>query len=92
MEQGFIFCSIVGGLLVDLQDILELFSLRRDEQYAYTCPFEVEGTVEVHYPVFRPLLGRGHLDLCPFRHKVGEDLRLDRFPGAKFDFELSKLD
>jgi hypothetical protein len=59
---------------VDLQDILELFSLRRDEQYACTCPLEVEGTVEVHYPVFRPLLGRGHLDLCPLRHKVCEDL------------------
>jgi hypothetical protein len=77
---------------VDLQDVLELFSLRRDQQYACTYPFEVEGIVEVHYPVFRPLLGRGHLDLCPFRHEVGEDLRLDRLPGAKLDFELSKLD
>jgi hypothetical protein len=53
---------------------------------------EVEGIVEVHYPVFRPLLGRGHLDLCPLRHKVCEDLRLDRLPRAKLDFELSKLD
>jgi hypothetical protein len=69
-----------------------MFSLRRDEQYACTCPFEVEGAVEVHYPVFRPLLGRGHLDLCPFRHEVSEDLRLDRLPRAKLDFELSKLD
>jgi hypothetical protein len=42
--------------------------------------------------VFRPLLGRGHLDLCLFRHEVDEDLRLDRLPGAKLDFELSKLD
>jgi hypothetical protein len=42
--------------------------------------------------VFRPLLGRGHLDLCLFRHEVDEDLRLDRFPGAKLDFELSKLE
>jgi hypothetical protein len=54
--------------------------------------FEDEGTVEVHDPVFRPLLGRGHLDLCPFRHKVYEDLRLDRFSGTKHDFKLSKLD
>jgi hypothetical protein len=42
--------------------------------------------------VFRPLVRRGHLDLCPFRHEVGEDLRLDCLPGAKLDFELSKLD
>jgi hypothetical protein len=74
VDQGFILCSIVGGLVVDLQDVLEPFSLRRDEQYACICPFEVEGAVEVHYPLFRPLLGRRHLDLCPFRHEVGEDL------------------
>jgi hypothetical protein len=44
---------------VNLQDVLELFSLGRNEEYAYACPFEVEGAVEVHNPVFRPLLGRG---------------------------------
>jgi hypothetical protein len=69
-----------------------LFSLRRDEKYSYTCSFKVEGAIEVHYPVFRPLLGKGHLDLCPLGHEVGEDLRLDRFPGAKLDFKFSKLD
>jgi hypothetical protein len=31
--------------------------------------------------VFKSFLGRGHLDLCPLRHKVCEDLQLDRFPG-----------
>jgi hypothetical protein len=46
----------------------------RNEQYACAYAFEVEGTVEVHYPVFRPLLGEGHLDFCPLRHKVCEDL------------------
>jgi hypothetical protein len=39
-----------------------------------------------------PLLGRGHLDFCPLRHKVCEYLRLDRLPGAKLDLEFSKLD
>jgi hypothetical protein len=77
---------------MNLQDIHELLSLRRDKQHTCALSFEVEGTVEIHYPVFRPLLGRGHLDLYPFRHKVCEDLRLDRLPGAKLDFELSKLD
>jgi hypothetical protein len=42
--------------------------------------------------VFRPLLGRGHLDFCPLRHKVCEDLQLDGLLGAKLDFEFSKLD
>jgi hypothetical protein len=53
--------------------------------------FEVEGTIEVHYLVFRPLLGRGHLDFCPLRHEVCEDLRLDHLMGAKLDFKFSKL-
>jgi hypothetical protein len=80
MDQGFVFCTVVGGLVMNLQDLLELLSLRRDKQHACARSFEVEGTVEVHYPVFRPLLGRGHLDLYPLRHKVCEDLRLDRLP------------
>jgi hypothetical protein len=92
VDQSFILCTIVGGLVVNLQDVLELFSLRRNEQYACTHPFEVEGAIKVHYPVFMPLLRSGHLDFCPLRHKVCEDLRLDRLPRAKLDFELSKLD
>jgi hypothetical protein len=36
--------------------------------------------------------GRGHLDFCPLRHKVYEDLRLDHLLGPKLDFEFSKLD
>jgi hypothetical protein len=51
---------------VYLQDILKLLSLRRDEQYTSSCAFKVEGTIEVHYPVFILLLGRGHLDFCLF--------------------------
>jgi hypothetical protein len=41
---------------------------------------------------FRPLLGRGHLDFCPFIHKVCEDLQLDHLSRTKFDLKLSKLD
>jgi hypothetical protein len=92
VDQGFVLCTVVGGLVMDLQDVLELLSLRRDKQYTYAYSFKVEGVVEVHYPVFRLLLERGHLDLCPLKHKVCEDLRLDRLPGAKLNFELSKLD
>jgi hypothetical protein len=66
--------------------------MRRNEHYTCACAFEVEGTIEVHYPVFRPVLGRGHLDFCPFKHKVCEDLRLDCMPREKLDVKLSKLD
>jgi hypothetical protein len=66
--------AVVGGLVVNLQDVLKLLPLRKDKQHACSYTFEVEGAVEVHYPVFRPLLGRGHLDLCSLRHKVYEDL------------------
>jgi hypothetical protein len=92
VDQGFVLCAVVGGLVMDLHDVLELLSLRRDKQYTCACSFEVEGTIEVHYPVFRLFLGRRHMDFCPLRHKVCEDLRLDCLPRAKLDFELSKLD
>jgi hypothetical protein len=35
MDQGFVLYAIVGGLVMDLQDVLELLSLSRDKQY--TC-------------------------------------------------------
>jgi hypothetical protein len=31
VDQGFIFCTVVGGLVMNLQDVLELLSLRRDK-------------------------------------------------------------
>jgi hypothetical protein len=42
--------------------------------------------------MFRPLLGRGHLDFCPFRHEVCKDLRFDSLSRTKLDFKVSKLD
>jgi hypothetical protein len=42
--------------------------------------------------MFRPLLGRGHLDLCPLRHEVSADLQFDRLSRTKLDVEFSKLD
>jgi hypothetical protein len=41
VDQGFVLYTVVGGLVVYLQDVLELFSLGRDEQHAYACAFEV---------------------------------------------------
>jgi hypothetical protein len=31
MNLGFILCVVIGGLVVDLQDLLKLLPLRRDE-------------------------------------------------------------
>jgi hypothetical protein len=31
VDQDFIFCTVVGGLVMNLQDVLELLSLRRDK-------------------------------------------------------------
>jgi hypothetical protein len=51
---------------VCLQDVFELLSLRRDEWHTGSCTFEVESTIEVHYPVLGPLLGRGHMYFYAF--------------------------
>jgi hypothetical protein len=37
------------------------------------------------------LLGRGHLDFCPLRHEVYEDLRLYHLSRTKLDVEFSEL-
>jgi hypothetical protein len=42
--------------------------------------------------LFMPLLGRGHLDFCPIKHEICEDLRLDRLARTKHDVEFSELD
>jgi hypothetical protein len=88
VNQGFVLCTITGGIVVDLKGVVKLLPLRRDEQHACACSIEVEGTIEVHYPVFKPLLGRGHLDFCPLRHEVYEDLRLDRLSRTQLDVEF----
>jgi hypothetical protein len=41
MDQGFVLCTVVGSFVVYLQDVLELFSPGRDEQYACTHALEV---------------------------------------------------
>jgi hypothetical protein len=53
-----------------------VIALWRDLEDACTCSFEVQGTVEVHLPVFRLLPRRGLLGLRPLRDKIGEDLDL----------------
>jgi hypothetical protein len=41
MDQGLVLGAIVGRLVMDLQDILLVIALGRDEEDAFACVFEV---------------------------------------------------
>jgi hypothetical protein len=62
--QGLLLRAIVGHLVVDLQDVFQVVALGRDEEYACSCSFKVQGTIEVHILVPRLLRQWGLLDLC----------------------------
>jgi multisubunit Na+/H+ antiporter MnhC subunit len=51
MDQGLVLGTVVARLVMDLQDVLQVTALGRDEKDACTCTFEVQGTIEVHLPV-----------------------------------------
>jgi hypothetical protein len=74
MDQGLVLGAAVGRVVVDLYDILQMIALGRDEEDACTCSLEVQGTVEVHFPMLRLLCWQGLLGLSPLRDEIGEDL------------------
>jgi hypothetical protein len=76
---------------MDLQDILQVIALRRDEEDACACAFEVQRTVEVHLLVLWLLRQRRLLGLRPLGDKIGEDLRLDGLLWAKIKVEFAQL-
>jgi hypothetical protein len=39
MNEGFIFGAIVGSLVVDVQDVLQVITLRGDDEYTYSRSF-----------------------------------------------------
>jgi hypothetical protein len=53
MDQGLVLGAIVGRFVVDLQDVLQMIAMGRDEEYACACSFKVQGTIEVHLPMLR---------------------------------------
>ena len=75
--KSFIPGSVVGSLEEYLEDILELFTLRGDEEDSSAGSITVEGAVEVHDPVLGPGVWWRVLDLGPFSDKVGQGLRFD---------------
>jgi hypothetical protein len=92
MDQGLILGVVVGRLVVDSQDLLQVITLGRDEEDACACTFEVQGTIEVHLPVLRLLRRRRLLGLRPLEDEIGEDLGLDDLPWAKLEVEFTQLD
>jgi hypothetical protein len=69
-----------------------MIALERDEEDSCTCSFEVQGTVEVHFPMLRLLRRRGLLGLCPPRDEIREDLGLHGLPWAELKVEFAQLD
>jgi hypothetical protein len=92
MDQGLVLSAIVGRLVMDLQDVLQVIALGRDEEDACACPFEVQGTVELHLLVLRLLHRRRLLGLRPLEDKINEDLGLDVLPWAELEVEFTQLD
>jgi hypothetical protein len=92
VDQGLVLDAVVGRLVVDLQDELQVITLRRDEEDTYACTFEVQGTIELHLPVLRLLRRRRLLGLRPLGDEIGEDLGLDGLPWAKLEVKFMQLD
>jgi hypothetical protein len=80
MDQGLILGAVVGHLVMDLQDVLQVIALGRDEEDASACTFEVQGTIEVPLLVLRLLCRRRLLGLHLLGDKISEDLGLDGLP------------
>jgi hypothetical protein len=91
-DQGLILGAVVRRLVMDLQDVLQVIALGRDEEDACVCTFEVQGTIEVHLRVLRLLCRWRLLGLRPLRDKIGEDLALDDLPWAEIKVKLAQLD
>jgi hypothetical protein len=92
MDQGLVLSDVVGCHVMDLQDILQVIALGRDEEDASACTFEVQGTIEVHLPVLRLLRWRRLLGLRPLGNEISEDLGLDGLPWAEHEVKFTQLD
>jgi hypothetical protein len=51
VDQGLVFGAVVGHFVVDLQNVLQMITLGRNEEDTCTYSFEVQGTIELHLPV-----------------------------------------
>ena len=72
VETCFVFRGVVGSWEMNSKDVSELVLSRSNKQNAGTSTIDVEGTIEIHYPVFRVSSGDGLLDLGPFSDEVSQ--------------------
>ena len=92
VETCFIFCGVVGGWKMNSEDVTELFLGRSNKQNAGASTIDVEGTIEIHYPVLGASSGDGLLDLGPLSDEVSQRLRLNGRPTSEFYGISAELD
>jgi hypothetical protein len=51
VDQHFILCHNVGSVEVQLNNVKESISFRRDQHYASPCTIEGEGAAKIHAPM-----------------------------------------
>ena len=74
------------------EDVSELVLSRSNKQNAGSSTIDVEGTVEIHYPVLGASSGDGLLDLGLLSDEVSQRLRLNGRPASEFYGISAKLD
>ena len=74
VETRFIFGGVVGGRKMYSENVSEFILGQRNEQNDSTSTVDVEGAVEVHYPVLGASSRDGLLDLGPLSDKVSKRL------------------
>ena len=91
VNESFILSRVVGSLEKKLEDVLELFTFRGDEEDSGASSVTIKGTVEAHDPVLGSGVGRRVLDLGPLGNEVGQRLRLDGGPQCEFNRECAQF-
>jgi hypothetical protein len=89
VDEGFLLNAVVRRFVVDLEDVLQVVTLRRDQEHACSRSFEVQGTIKVHLLMLWLLQRRRLLGLYPLRNEISDDLRLDGLPWAEHEVELT---
>ena len=74
METCFIFGGVVGGWKMNSENVLKLVLSQSNKQNSSASTIDVEGTVEIHYPVLGASGRDGLLDLGPFSDEVSQRL------------------
>jgi hypothetical protein len=89
--QGLVLCHVIGSTEMQLNNIKESISLRRDQHYSSPGVIGGEGAIEIHVPMLLADRGGGLLSLGPFSHKVHQGLGFDCRLGYIHHIEPHKL-